>query len=222
MHENFRYYLDRYSPTFPPTGFSAERRAVLAKILPPSLAEFMCENGPVSFHDGLFRLCDPGDFRSVLAMVFRGDRTFDHRDCHVVGHTAFGVLQCWSPRLRRIEINLPLGTVKCRSVTVKNWRPVATDDHIATGIVPDLEDAEFLDWEGNPMFDRCVERHGRPGPADCFRFVPALAFAGAFGPSQCVDNTRPSGAQMHFAMLAQLKRFRLVGPGAIDTVAEFA
>lgn len=70
MHENFEYFIKSYSPVFPaekPDDSQIER---LDKILPGSLLEFISEYGFVAFHGGLFQLCDPDEFRSVLALIF--------------------------------------------------------------------------------------------------------------------------------------------------------
>lgn len=219
MNENFEYYLKNYAPSFPAAGLSDEKKARIASLLPPSLAQFINTYGFVSFHDGLFRLCDPDEFRSILALIFKADKDFHHQDCHVVGCSAFGVLQCWSPKYYKFEIELPLGTLYCRALTVKNWNPTASADHIASGIVPDREDADFLDVAGELMFDPCVSAYGRPDAAECFGFVPALAIAGAYSPLRRVANIKRMSALEHFTILAQLEQFHLVAPGRDDIVA---
>ena len=219
MHENFAYYLKNYAPEFPSGRPSQERRARIADLLKPSLAQFINQHGFVSFHGGLFRLCDPDEVRPVLELIFRGDKDFTSTDCHVVGYTAFGVLQCWSDRYRAFQIELPLGTIYCSALTkVDRAAPTATDDHIASGLVLDREDADFLDAAGEPMFDRCVAAHGRPTTSECFGFVPALAMSGAFGALHRVENTKRMSAIEHFAILAQLQQFHLVAVGREDIV----
>ncbi|AZO78069.1 hypothetical protein BLM15_10960 [Bosea sp. Tri-49] len=153
-----------------------------------------------------------------MALIFKDDKEFHHRSCHVVGFTAFGTLWCWSDQYLDFKIDLPFSLVYCDSLTMPGWKPTASADHIASGIVPDREDADFLDNAGEPMFDRCVEAYGRPSSTECFGFVPALAIAGAFGPLQRVENIKRMSALEHFTILAQLEQFHLVVPGPDDII----
>ncbi|MEY9783228.1 GAD-like domain-containing protein [Sinorhizobium fredii] len=209
MHENFEYFLKSYSPVFPTEKPGDSQIERLEKILPGSLMEFIRRYGLVAFHGGLFQLCDPDEFRSVLALIFGADSDFHHKDCHVVGYSAFGVLQCWSDKYFKFEIELPLGVAYCRALTLPGWKLAAYADHIASAVVPDREEADFLDVDGIPMFDRCVEKYGPLRQGECFGFVPALAISGAFGPMQRVDNIQRMPALEHFSILAQLEQFQL-------------
>lgn len=210
MLENFKYYLDKYNPVL--TGEKPDPAVIsrLSKIYPASLVEFISEYGFPSFHGGLFQFCDPEDFKSVLALIFKADPDFNHDECHVVGYTAFGQLRCWSPKFFEVDIELPLGTLYCPLLTIPGWQQKASADHVASGMVPDREDADFLDVNGESMFDRCVAAYGPLKKGECFGFVPALAISGAFGPLQRVENIKRLLALEHFSILAQLDEFNLM------------
>ena len=77
-------------------------------MLPQVVVDFIKEKGFCSFHNGLFTMCNPEEMRAVTALVFGADDDFHHRDCHVFGYTAFGVLYCWSDKLYNFRIELPL------------------------------------------------------------------------------------------------------------------
>ncbi|WFR98766.1 GAD-like domain-containing protein [Rhizobium tumorigenes] len=218
MHENFKYFLNNYKPISfgqKPSSGTIER---LSNLYPASLIEFISEYGFASFHGGLFQLCDPDELRPILAMAFKADPDFHHEECHVVGYTAFGTLRCWSKQYFDFDIELPLGAIYCPPLTVPGWQQNASADHVASGIIPDKDAAEFYDTNGEPMFDRCADLYGAPEIGECFGFVPALAISGAFGPRQQVGNIRRLSAVEHFMILAQLEDFQLMRITATDVV----
>lgn len=218
MHESFSYYLDHYGPILDGPKPEAALGRKIRQWVPASLANFLCDKGFIRFHDGLLSLCDPDEFRVVLSLVFGSDPDFRADECHVIGFSAFGVLECWSDRLAGFQINLPEASVHCRALTISDWHPQASRDHLAAGIVPDSERADFLDIDGEPMFQRCMKAHGRLGRGECFAFVPALAIAGTFGPMRTVRHIERTAALEHFVMLAQLARFHLVAVTIDDIV----
>jgi hypothetical protein len=177
---------------------------------PPSLAEFITTHGFLRFHDGLFSLCNPDEFRPILSLVFGDDKDFHDDECHVVGYSAFGVLECWSEKLANFTISLPEAAIFSRALTIANWAPIASRDHLASGAIPDKAQADFLDSPGEPMFDRCVKKLGSLNEGECYGFVPALAFGGIYGPTRTVDHIKRLSALEHFTILAQLEQFKLV------------
>lgn len=218
MHENFEYYLKNYGPIDNDEPADAEVIGRISRIYPPSLAGFIAEFGFPSFHSGLFRLCDPEDFRSILAMIFKADPDFSHRDCHVVGYSAFGVLKCWSPKYYGFDIELPLGAIYCSALTMPDWNPTASADHMASSLVPDNEDVEFFDFNGEPMFARCLELYGKLRKGECYGFVPALAISGPYSPLRRVENIKRVSALEHFSILSQLEDFSLMKITPSDVV----
>lgn len=218
MHENFLYFLRTYQPVETTDAPDPNVLSRLSKIYPPSLLEFIGEYGFASFNAGLFQFCDPEDFCPALTSILKGDPELDPAICHVVGYTAFGTLICWSETHLDFEIELPLQSVYCSPLTIPGWAPTASADHIASGLVPDREDAEFFDFAGEPMFARCVSDHGQLARGECYGFVPALALSGAFGPLRQVENVRRLSAVEHFNILAQLGGFNLMKITLADVV----
>jgi len=213
IHENFQYALDEYGPVRQIRRASNAELAELHRMLPQVVVDFIKEKGFCSFHNGLFTMCNPEEMRAVTALVFGADDDFHHRDCHVFGYTAFGVLYCWSDKLYNFRIELPLNVIYCRALTTsENWPPQASAEHIASGMIPDEEEADFLDVAGTPMFAACQHAYGANETSECYGFFPALAIAGAFGPAQSVEHTKRVKALEHFTFLAQLQRFYLTKP----------
>jgi len=210
LHENFQYCLDEYNPSGKAEKLTAEQITRLEMLLPQPIMDFLKVHGFESFHNGLFQMCDPQIMRPLLAMIFKGDKDFHHRDCLVIGYTAFGQLICWSNILDDFYIFLPENTVYSRRLARPDAVVKASKDHIASGIIPDAEDVDFLDIMGNPMYEACQKAHGKLESGECYGFFPALAISGVFGPFRRVENIKRVKALEHFSILAQMDTFYLV------------
>lgn len=210
IHDSFQYALDHYGPV--QTIRRADEAEIdrMRAILPSTLVDFIEAEGFCSFHDGLFRLCNPDEMRSISALVFKADKEFHHRECHIVGYTAFGDLMVWSDKLWKFHIDLPESSVYSIALTMEGWAPRVTAEHMAAGIVPDKESADFVDFSGEPMFDRCMAMHGPLAGDECYGFFPALAISGASSPLRRVENIKRVKAKEHFAILAQMDTFDLM------------
>lgn len=213
IHENLQYALEEYGPVKQIRFASKPELSELRRMLPQTVVDFIEEKGFCSFHNGLFTMCSPDEMRAVTALAFGADNDFHHKNCHVFGYTAFGVLYCWSDKLYNFRIELPLNVIYCRALTApENWPPQASAEHIASGMIPDEEEADFLDVNGNPMFAACQRAYGANEANECYGFFPALAIAGAFGPAQDLKHIKRVKALEHFTFLAQLRQFYLVRP----------
>lgn len=172
----------------------------------------------------MFRFCNPNRFRSVLALVFKGDDDFTHRDCHVLGFSAFGEIRAWSERYGALDIDLPAARVACAALAptdFKNFGNIAlpkvsfTDDSLVRSMIPfDQEDVDYQDFSGKPMYRACVKSHGVLEADECYGFFPALAISGEGSKFQGVDKIRRVKAIEHFVLLAQIAPFTLVKIGS--------
>jgi hypothetical protein len=77
-----------------------------------------------------------------------------------------------------------------------------------------IEETDFVDQYGEPLYRGCQEKYGRLEPGECYGFFPALAISGIFGPHRTIENIRRVKAMEHFAILAQLDAFQLARVGA--------
>jgi hypothetical protein len=179
--------------------------AQFAGKLPILLTTFWSQRGIGTWANGLFTLCLPTDFQGLLSQVFSADRDFSHRDCHIIGYSAFGQLLVWSERHWVTQIDLVTGRVSC-PVLIDPTKAKNADIHMSTSLSVKKGALDCFDDDGKPLFARAVRKLGRPGPGQAFGFVPALAMGGA--PS--LDNIRIVPALEHFLFLAQLQQFSLV------------
>lgn len=211
LDENFQYLLNKFGPPKDLTPLSTDQRQAMSGYLPPSYMAYLEKFGLGSLHNGLFWLCDPEQFRPLLALIFGADKELHHKTVHVTGYSAFGELTCWSDSYYDFSIDLVLGQIFCPALLPDFETPVASKNHIASSLLAKPDYIDYLDINGEPMFDRCTEMHGPLEPGECYGFFPALALAGGFySPSRRVENIKRVKALEHFTILTQLQSFKLV------------
>jgi hypothetical protein len=217
------YFAETIEDLGPPqrcAPLSPEQDARLSKHLPESFMGFLREYGFGDYFDRKIQYCDPVEFSSVLALVFGGDEDFSHKDCFVVGHSAFGRLVCWSERHDQFEIDLVDLRLTSRKLAPTEFvlpagmpkRPRSTDPNVLARslLVSDRKDYEEFDANDEPMFDRCVAQHGSLERGECYGYFPAIAMVGQDSPMRRVENIKRVKALEHFAILAQMGTFHLM------------
>lgn len=211
------YPENRYS-------LSEEDLTKIKNLLPPSLFEIFRRYGTASCFNGLFKTCNPIDFRQVLAMIFKADPDFNHEDCSVVAHTAFGYLHIWSRTFGIVEIDLPKGLVFCQHLAPTEFTNLPepavirqpTDDFFSLSILPfSREESDYLDYNGKPMYKPCQIKHGILANDECYGFFPALSVCGISNTSLRVENIKKVKTREHFSLIAQLGNFYLVKVGQL-------
>jgi hypothetical protein len=175
--------------------------------LPKLLTTFWLQHGVGSWKGGLFTLCLPGDFQGLLSQVFAADPDFSHKDCHVIGYSAFGQLLVWSERHWVTRVDLLTGRVSCQ-VLVSPEKAGNPEIHMSTALSVNADAIDVLDAGGNKLFAPAMRQMGGPGPGEAFGFVPALAVGGA--PRLESMRIVPAPEPEHFLFLAQLQQFKLV------------
>ncbi|MGO4126448.1 GAD-like domain-containing protein [Inquilinus sp. YAF38] len=213
LHKDIIYSIKELGPARQIRAATSNELQRARKILPSPLVDMFEEIGFCSFADGLFYTCHPDEMRSIISLVFGIDPNFSYNDCHVIGYSAFGDFYIWSDKYYNFNIDLAEGFVFCRALTVRDWKPIATPEHMAAGFFPDIEMIDFVDQYGVPLYRRCQEKYGRLEPGECYGFFPALAISGIFGPHRTIEYIRRVKAMEHFAILAQLDAFQLARIG---------
>lgn len=227
LDENFSYFVETCGRPQGAYVATDDQIALMTAKLPSSFVNFIRFNGFGMYYDGLFRTCDPIHFNSILALVLKADKDLSHRDCSVVGHSAFGDLWVWSTKHGYIKIHLATGMVFSQTLapTIFKGGPVPKRNpdvnQEAILLLPfEKDDADFSDINDEPMYDRCRDLYGQPEADEAFGFFPALTLAGIFSETRRVENIKRVKAMEHYAILAQLDSFYLtkVGPQGFEAV----
>jgi hypothetical protein len=205
LSEDFAYLVEKNGPPQQAQELTSERAIELRKHLPHSIVDYWLEYGFGSLHNGLFRFCDPTDFKSILALLFKADKDFSHKDCHVFGYSAFGELFVWSKKYQACNVNLMKLTLGARKYIDPSKK---IDPDISIGIASDskAERYDISDDDGKDLFKRALKKLGKLEPGEVYGFKLAPALGGSYN----LDNLKKQKAFEHFSILAQADDLKLM------------
>jgi hypothetical protein len=182
-------FLDRYK------GFA-----------PDLLLEHWRTKGLGLSHRGLLQFCDPEDHVFALDTVLGEDAELRPSESMVYAYTAFGELFVWNTRWLTLRIDLPLRRISPRyPITVP---PEASKELTLSSALASisLDTYDMRDANGEPLFERTVQKLGPLAFGEVYGFFPALALGGAWE----IGKLHRVRASEHFAILAQLGPFTII------------
>ncbi|MFB8342205.1 GAD-like domain-containing protein [Brucella cytisi] len=180
---------------------------------PPELAGLYKEVGVCSIKGGRLQLCDPADFRGVLALVFGADKQFSHNNCHAFAYSAFGTLYCWSKEFALVIVDLINGEITSRGALGKIKPGAKIENQIYVPFSLSDDALDLIGEDGRMLFSRANAKLGTLEIGECYGFFPALALGGACG----LEYLKRVVAPEHFAIIAQTLEFKLVDVQADGT-----
>jgi hypothetical protein len=168
--------------------------------LPDKLLEYWQAYGWCGYADGLFWTVDPDEWEDELE-DWIGDTEFMEQDAYyVIGRSAFGELYLWGEK-----------TGPSLKVTT-SWGMIypSFDEEEFAEDGPDLTLQLFFstkshdyfdmnDDEGEPLFERAIDKLGPLDPNTMYGFVPALGMGG----KAILDKLQKLDAHVHLSILAQ-------------------
>lgn len=178
----------------------------LRPIFPPDLAVLYEQVGLCTLRGGRLQLCDPFKFRGILALIFKADAQFSHKNCYAFAYTSFGMLYCWSDQLALIIVDLISGHVTSRGALgkIKPGATIANQIYVPFSLSDQALD--LYDEDNKPLFPQSVKHLGQLEIEECYGFVPALALGGA----RRLEHLKRVQAPEHFSIVAQTLEFQLV------------
>jgi hypothetical protein len=220
MDKNFADRIARIGEPQRCEPLTAEQETRLKSHLPNSFMDFLRSFGFGDYFDRKLQYCDPDLLSPILALVFKADPDFSHKDCFAVAYSAFGRLLCWSERHDHFEIDLVDLRLTSSKLAPTQFvlpahlanRPRSTDKNVlARSLLPyERKDYEEFDADDQPMFERCRAAHGELSRGECYGYFPAVATVGPDSPLRRLENIQRASAVEHFAILAQLGPVRLM------------
>ncbi len=178
----FDRFVERHGPALDTRPFSEERVARYRAFLPEQLLDFWDESGRSNYADGFLRLTEPDALDDVL-----GDWLGSSDARAVILTTALGHLFVWAGGAAHLLDPHSGGVRKITEDVEILFDTVLCDDDVLSGLKRDL-------------YDAALPRLGRPGPDECFGFVPALALGGPETP----ENLQRVELREYLAILAEL------------------
>lgn len=169
--------------------------------MPSTLLEYWSNQGWSGFAQGLFWIVNPDDFKDVLAEWLAGTALEKFDQFHVIARTAFGKLYLWGEKTGPSAEVVPSDhSVLCLERDLK--KPVTNPELALRGFFsgsdPTYSDA--LDENGQPLFQRALDRLGPLQPDEMYGFELALVVGG----KARIENVRIVKMIEHLGMLRQL------------------
>ena len=178
----FEQFVELHGPAVDERPFSETQVTRSRAILPVELLLFWEQSGWASYADGFLRMAEPDTYEDVL------DDWLGASDKRAtILSTALGHLFVWAGDAAHL-LNPLDGRV----------RRLTDDVEILFDTV--LCDVDVLKGLKKDLYDATLPRLGRPGPDECFGFVPALALGG----SETPENLQRVEAREYLAILAEL------------------
>jgi len=221
LEQGIEHRIGKLGFPLDPVPLTEQQKYFAREHLPPAYAAFLIQCGFGHYFNRGWQFCDSQYMKSLAAIIFKGDPDFSHRDCHIVGFSAFGHLKLWSERHWIVDIDLLKYELTCSRLAPnihnipipapKSTTREVTPNSISRNLLPyDRDDCEFWDRDGREMFDRCVEAYGNLEGGECFGFVPSLGATGYNSKYRYVKYVKKLKALEHFCIIAQMKDFHLV------------
>ncbi len=183
-----------------------DRLEQIRSIFPADLANLYGQIGICTLNAGRLQLCDPLEFRGILALIFKADSQFSHDNCHAFAYTSFGMLYCWSNEFALVVVDLITGHVTSRGALGKIKAGANISNQIYVPFSLSDQALDLSDEDGKPLFSRAAKKLGVLEIGECFGFVPALALGGA----RRLEHLKRVRAPEHFAIVAQTLEFQLI------------
>ncbi len=209
MESLFTELVGKYGPPANAVLMVPGELEALAGQLPSELLAFWREYGLGTWLDGKFQFCRPADYADLVEQIFEGDPDLLPSATHLVGFSAFGQLLLWNEQHKRVVVDLPRLTARVDAFDVR--KPGDPTHFFITTPLSRLDrEGSFNVFEqdeaARPLFARALARLGPLDLGQCYGFVPMLAFGG----SAKLDRIERFDAEIHFSLLADAGRCRVM------------
>lgn len=204
LSKSFEFIVKKHGAPENSAPLSKERALELRKLLPHSIVDYWLEYGFGVVAGGRFCFCDPDDYRSVLALLFKADKDFNHKEFHIYGYSAFGELYIWSKYYNYSKIDIIELSMSARQYLHSD---TIADPDISIGVsLSSLERIDEYDQNDKKLFNRALKKLGMLEPGEVYGF----SLAPALGGIKSLDKLKKQPALEHFSMLAQLDDLKLM------------
>jgi len=195
------YNYQGFGPATKSTQPSEEILQYFSDKLPPRLLEYWKEYGFCGWGDGMFWIVNPADYQQILDLWLAGTNFVGRDNYYVIGRGAFGRLFIWGEKTGQsldIETNYAMLFPSDSTVELQErGQETSVDLFFATRTKSSMEEE---DQQGNPLFQKALDKLGPLGADELYGFVPALALGGA----NTLKNLQKVKVLEHLAFLAEL------------------
>ncbi|TWF50080.1 GAD-like domain-containing protein [Neorhizobium alkalisoli] len=187
------------------TRLSENSLLIYKNKLPSTFLAFEENYGLGKWLQAYFQLAEPTQFKSVINIIFEGDKQILPEKTHAIGFSAFGKILAWNQSYGAVQIDTLYQRVTCSDL----FKPKPNvDEDINLGVVMANVDSPSYDppdQDGKPMFKRALKMHGELE----FGQIYAPKLHPALGGAITVENLRPADALVAMTIAAQAGAFTL-------------
>ncbi|WP_426340086.1 GAD-like domain-containing protein [Pseudoduganella sp. S-14] len=175
------------------------------RILPDSLLEIWQSQGWCSYGGGMFWTVNPEEYGWLVDGWIKPLNGLPKDRYFIIGRSAFGEFFCARENGPRVfTICCPIAAVMARSSALVPGNMEGAIDMFFGGMR--LEDFDFDDDDGNPMFEAARDVLGLLGPDEVYGFVPVLPLGGEAN----VTNLQKLKLGVHIDIVKQLAGVQLM------------
>ena len=211
LTEDFDYIVEKFRVPVDAAPLAPESLAALSGKVPQALLDFYELHGEGLVLDGFFQFCDPIRYAPIAQAVFGMDPDLPGSRCHILGFSAFGVLNVWSEDHGTVTVYLPEGLVSCLSLFGRSSK-LPADRSVAVGLMfIDQESNDVVDAAGKPLFKRARKKLGALSLGQIYGFAPLLSLGGP----RALDNLWIKPAFEHLALIVDAAPIMLIDTGTM-------
>lgn len=179
MDDYYQMFLDELGPQISKTQPSETQIEKFKKHLPAKLLEYWKYSGWGGFHNGLFWITNPDDYREAVEAWLNGTNIENKSDYFAIARSAFGRIFLWNKKAGQ---NVTIDSLSGRIITsLADKKVIAGDDTKAIQYFISGENADGLDFddsEEKKLFKRALKKLGALKEDEMYGFEPALCVSG--------------------------------------------
>lgn len=149
--------------------------------LPPILLTYWQNEGWATYANGLLWIVNPDDYEYIKDIWLEDTPLAGIDNFHVIARSAFGNLYLCGERTgRSVTIACPNNEILALKSKLKA-KPLHDQDFSIRAFFAcsDPEDFDYVDIDGEPLFERAAEKYGPLEPDEMYGFEPALVMGGS-------------------------------------------
>jgi hypothetical protein len=202
--EDYAYSVGKLGSITGGTGVTGDALTRYGELVPESLVRIWREYGFGVCADGMFQLCNPGEYQWLLEAILTDDPDFPATESAVIGIGAFGKLMVWNNKNRVLYVDLVFGDANTNHFSKDLDLLDRSHDLLVALSYASEESGEFdflaRDKKGGYLFTVAAQKCGLLQYGECYGFFPAIGIGGR----GILSEVRRVKAVEHLAILAQL------------------
>jgi hypothetical protein len=200
--EVFAVFAGRFGASSARQQVSQEAVEAWRGKLPEYLLAFWRREGWGAYRDGLFWIVNPQEYEHLVQFWMKDTPLEKVDDFHVIARSAFGSLfLCGEKTGRSVTVISEINSISALKKSLEIKSEEELNASIASFLVTQKpETLDIEDEDGEPLFQRALEKLGTLQSDEMYGFEPAIVAGGEV----VLDNLRKVKLDQHLTILRQL------------------